>query len=90
MFQKPVIGNKNCSAVASLISDGVNGFLCEKSEEMTQKIQLLLENRALRENFGKNGYELTVKEYTWDRIADKVLAVYQRLQSQYDGGPIAL
>lgn len=79
MFKKPVIGNRNCSAVSSLIKDGVNGFLCENSKEVAEKIKLLLENKSLIEHLGRNGYELTVSKYTWQNMADKVLDVYKKV-----------
>jgi glycosyltransferase involved in cell wall biosynthesis len=82
MREKPVIGYKNCGAVASLISDGEDGFLCETDEEVAKKIIQILENPSLGKTLGKAGRKKTLESYTWDIISKKALEQYEKIIKQ--------
>ncbi len=77
--KKPVIGNINCGPVAELIESGVDGFLCRDTEEIADRIKKLLEDRELAEKMGENGFKKVMGNYTWDKVADKVYAVYDNV-----------
>lgn len=74
---KPVIGYKHCGAVTSLISDGVDGFLCDSDEDVARRIMDLLDNPDLCRRLGAAGEQKTLAHYTWDIIGAKALAHYQ-------------
>ncbi|MFN7920335.1 MAG: glycosyltransferase family 4 protein [Bryobacteraceae bacterium] len=74
---KPVIGNVNCPAVASLIDDGVDGFLCSDAKSIAQRINLLLGDAALRNSMGQAGKKKVLEKYTWDRVAETVHDLYR-------------
>ena len=82
MAKKPVIGNRACSAVADLIADGEDGFLCGDALECAEKIAALIVDPDLARRFGERGHDKAMREYTWDTIGDKVAAIYARVSTE--------
>jgi glycosyltransferase involved in cell wall biosynthesis len=74
---KPVIGNATCGAAASLIDDGVDGFLCRDAREISSAAHRLLSDPALAARMGSAGRVKTLSDYTWDRVADRALDALQ-------------
>ncbi len=70
---KPVIGNLACGAAASLIDDGVDGFLCRDAGEIATAARRLIEDPALGFRMGAAGRAKTLDHYTWERVADRAL-----------------
>jgi glycogen(starch) synthase len=70
---KPVIGNLVCGAAASLIDDGVDGFLCRDAREIAAAARRLIEDPALSSRMGAAGRAKTLAHYTWERVADRAL-----------------
>jgi glycosyltransferase involved in cell wall biosynthesis len=77
--KKPVIGNSNCGAVASLIDHGVDGLLCSDKTEVRRAIRQLLEDKKISDQFGARGYEKVMERYTWDKISEQVYQCYNNL-----------
>lgn len=77
--KKPVIGNRNCGAVASLIDDEWNGLLCSNLKELQIAIKRLLGDEMYAATLGENGYEKVVENYTWDNVANHALSCYKDL-----------
>jgi glycosyltransferase involved in cell wall biosynthesis len=77
--KKPVIGNSNCGAVASLIDHGVDGLLCSDTTEVCRAIRQLLEDKKISDQFGARGYEKVIERYTWDKISEQVYQCYNNL-----------
>ena len=58
--------------------DGVNGFLCDNTpESLFEKLKLLLDNKELAENAGKNAKESI--PISWESIMNKALKRYEAL-----------
>lgn len=74
--RKPVIGNRSCGPVASLIDDGENGYLCSAPAEIAGRIAQLLANPQLAASLGQAGYHKVATRYTWDAIAKTVRELY--------------
>lgn len=74
--KKPVIGNIYCGAVASLIDNGIDGFLCKDVEEIADRIEWLLDKNDLAKKLGEKGFRKVVDNYTWEKVADKVYRTY--------------
>lgn len=72
--EKPVIGG-NSGGVSDAVVDGVTGFLVNPmdSDEIAEKLILLLSDPQLSQKLGKQGRERIEKSYTWDRISKKML-----------------
>lgn len=75
----PVISTR-AGGVMSLIKDGYNGFLVHvrKSQEIADKVNILLANDKLREKMAERSYDMVVKRYTWGRIAEQFTAIYKK------------
>jgi len=79
MRQKPVIGNTLCKPVASLIRDGVDGYVCASAKEIADRIKHLVGDPDLARRLGEAGYRRVMEQYTWDTIASKVYCVYNEI-----------
>jgi len=79
-YRKPVIG-ANIASVASIITDGVNGFLVEpyRVEPLVKCLTHLLEHPELAKRMGESGYKRLIQRYTVERIADIVEGTYARV-----------
>jgi glycosyltransferase involved in cell wall biosynthesis len=77
--KKPVIGNKGCGAVTSLIDDGVDGILCANDVDVAAAVIRLLSDYNLSSNMGVRGYQKVVNSYTWDKVTEKIYSIYTEL-----------
>lgn len=68
--------------IPDLIKDGENGFLVEPNnpEMLAQKIKGLMENKTLREKFGKAGREWVSKNYEWNDGIKKFAQLFLELK----------
>ncbi|OGG23879.1 hypothetical protein A3A79_01605 [Candidatus Gottesmanbacteria bacterium RIFCSPLOWO2_01_FULL_43_11b] len=75
----PVIATRK-GGVASIVKDGYNGFLvrARNAKEIAEKVNLLLENDALRQKMTERAYETVASKFTWDKIAEKFARIYHR------------
>ncbi|UCC39587.1 MAG: glycosyltransferase family 4 protein [Candidatus Aminicenantes bacterium] len=78
-FNKPVIGCR-IPPVAEVITDEVDGCLvAQEPKEIAEKIIFLLENEETSNQMGAAGKKKVEERYTWQRIANRVETVYERL-----------
>jgi starch synthase len=77
--RKPVIGDSGCPAVASLIEDGVDGYVCSDAAAIADRVTDLLENPALGKSMGEAGYAKVMRKYTWPAVATRVKAIYEQV-----------
>jgi glycosyltransferase involved in cell wall biosynthesis len=80
--RKPVVGNRFCGPVASLIQNGENGFLCADAVEIAAAIVRLIADPALAHKMGQAGFERVIRRYTWDVIAGRVQELYSQLAAR--------
>ena len=80
MWEKPVIGAR-AGGVVDLIDEGVDGFLVDfdRTEELADKIEKLWQNPNLRQRLGKSGKEKVLHKYTWSKLFQKLLPLYEEL-----------
>ena len=78
--QKPVIGSR-IGAIPAVIDEGVDGLLIEHRsvEDLIGVLKKLIEQPEYRQELGRNGYQKTVTNYTWDIVAGKFREVYMRI-----------
>lgn len=67
----PTIASWN-NELATVIKDGVDGFLCKNSEEWTNKLQQLVKNENLRKQIAHDAHERVMKEYMTDDMEMEV------------------
>ncbi len=76
----PVVVSK-CAGSAEVIQDNVNGLLLEDSDDpkiIAAKVSRLFDDIALTKRVAKNAQK-TVEQYSWDRMAGKVMKVYEEV-----------
>jgi glycosyltransferase involved in cell wall biosynthesis len=75
----PVVSTRS-GGISSLVKDGYNGYLVKmrNSAEIASRVNELLANEALCEKMGERSYELVLKKFTWDKLADQFLQIYKK------------
>jgi len=79
---KPVIAS-NLPGVRTVVCHEVDGFLVEPRnvDELTSRIQSLVDNVDMRRRFGESGRKKIVRSYDWSVIGRKLENVYREVLS---------
>ncbi|GAB4222169.1 MAG: glycosyltransferase family 4 protein [Francisella sp.] len=66
-----------------IIEDGKNGYLvdCNSSEQVAEKLEILMSDDDLRHQIAQNGYNLVTSKYTIQKEAEGIQKVYDKLLS---------
>lgn len=77
----PVVAS-NLEGIADALQNEKNGILVETRniDAFVSEIQKLAKDEALRKKFGKKARVFTLREYSWQKIADQYIDIYQRLE----------
>lgn len=72
----------NISGNNEVITDGVNGLLCEKDniEEFAEKMHYLISHPDVRDRLEKNALNTYLKEYDYKLFIDKYMGIYENLE----------
>jgi len=81
MRRKPVIGSRRCGAVASVITEGVDGFLVDGASELAASVEAVLGAPDLAQKMGEAGRKKAESRYRWSEIAERVEEVYREVAS---------
>jgi glycosyltransferase involved in cell wall biosynthesis len=81
MRGKPVLGNRLCGPVASVIADGVDGFLCADVAEFAARMRQLIDEPDAAAAMGRAGQAKALERYTWDRIGLRVYELCEDLSA---------
>ena len=73
-------------AIADIIDDGRTGFLCEKKnpEDLANKIEILLNDEALRKQMGVEGRKKYEREYTLERFEQRFVQCLKSVLSDVE------
>lgn len=84
MASKPVIAS-NHGGLSEILLNNKTGFLVSPNDEnqLSEAISKLIENPSLRTEFGKNGYERAIKEFSIEKHVQQFEAVFQNLQDNF-------
>jgi len=76
----PIVATRN-GGPSEVITSGENGYLVEPTnrEELADALVRVLGDEAERQRLGRNAHRLVAERYTWPRIADETLRIYQEL-----------
>lgn len=79
-FKKPVIVT-NVGSIAEAVDDNETGFVIppRDSEALASSVVKLLKNDSSRKSMGEKGYEKMIDEFSWAKVSNKVLQVYDEL-----------
>lgn len=82
----PVIGS-SAGGIPDFLKDGETGLICEKenSEDLAEKIKILLEDENLRLKLARNGRKLVEEKYNWDTIAGRMRDIYHEIINRHSG-----
>jgi spore coat protein SA len=75
-----VIGS-NRGGIPEIIMDGQTGYLADPTNinELADKINTLIESPKLRDQFGKSARKYMESKFSWNRVADEIEALYDKL-----------
>lgn len=75
-YKKPIVAI-GVGGIPEMVRDGFNGFISSPdSSELAEKIKILLENKNIAENFVNNSYKEIIEKYSWDKVADSYINIY--------------
>jgi len=76
--RKPVIA-ANAGAVPDLVRDGENGLLVPFGDvpSLSAAIRRLLDDDELSRRFGEAGYEIAMRDYTWEAVHERVKQAFE-------------
>ncbi|MCK4791247.1 MAG: glycosyltransferase family 4 protein [Desulfobacteraceae bacterium] len=77
---KPVVATRS-GGIPELIEDGRSGLLVDRddSDALAGAILRLLNDKNLRESMGKAGRERVLEKFTWDKVANDLMKLYQSI-----------
>ncbi|QQS35530.1 MAG: glycosyltransferase [Ignavibacteriales bacterium] len=77
---KPVIAT-NGGGTPEIVEDGVTGFLVDEdsSEQLTEKIQYLLNQPELRKSMGEAGRKKVKNEFSIEQMVNKTIELYKEV-----------
>lgn len=77
---KPVVAT-NVGGIASIVRDGVNGFLVEPSRHqlLVEPVLRLLKDKALYQKMAHSGRETVIERFSIDGMSDKARGVYKEV-----------
>jgi D-inositol-3-phosphate glycosyltransferase len=79
----PVVASE-VGGLAFLVQDGITGYTVpvDEPDALAEKLTVLIEDAALRARMGKQAAHFA-QEYAWERIAKKMLNVYEMTLREY-------
>lgn len=71
----------NLGQMGEVIDDGNTGLLVETGSvaDLTEKLLFLIERPELRKEMGAKAREIVLENYTWQRNAERIIALYREL-----------
>jgi len=78
MYEKPVIGNQRCPAVASLVRHGHDGLLGNSVAAFADAVHGLLKNPGTGRKLGRRGREKVFREYSWNTIIKRMETAFEK------------
>jgi glycosyltransferase involved in cell wall biosynthesis len=76
----PVVASR-VGGIPELVGDGDSGFLVQPGdpEELAEKIERLMLDDSLRRRMAARGAQVVQEQFTWEKVADRLLRVYRRV-----------
>jgi glycosyltransferase involved in cell wall biosynthesis len=78
-FKKPVVVT-DVGSVPEAVEEGKTGFIVppRDSEALAQAVIRLLRDEKLRRQMGENAYKKLKEDFSWDKIAQRTIEVYEK------------
>jgi glycosyltransferase involved in cell wall biosynthesis len=77
----PVVAT-DIPGIREAVTSGKNGFLIGMNDEieLASKLQYLLDNKALRTQYGREGREIVFQNFSWDIVTEKLCQIYKEIE----------
>jgi glycosyltransferase involved in cell wall biosynthesis len=82
---KPVLANGRTDVLRGQCRRSNGGLWYGNYEEFRESLLLLLANDDLRRQLGENGRRFFFENYAWDRIIEKYMSIFARLDAAHKG-----
>ena len=81
-FGVPVVATRK-GGLPEIVQDGLTGYLvdAEAPQQLAEKLRVLIENAALRQKMGDAARQHARQQFTQDRMAQQVEAIFTRAQA---------
>jgi glycosyltransferase involved in cell wall biosynthesis len=78
--QVPVIATL-VGGIPDFLKDKETGLFCEVNnpKSIAEKVQLLREDSQLKKKVVQNGYEMVIKDYSWESVAENMNNIFNKL-----------
>lgn len=88
--RRPVVATR-VGSIPEVVDDNVTGYLVEPGDEhgLAQAVVRLLQNDDLREKMSRQAEEKLSRDLSWESIANKTLAVYEKARQPRQDVPPA-
>lgn len=85
LYKKVPVVSTRVGVVSEAIEDGKNGFIAEVGDynELANKIEILLNDEALKESFKEISYQKFLDNFTTEKLGVNTFKVYQEVLSKY-------
>ncbi|MGQ9594799.1 MAG: glycosyltransferase [Anaerolineae bacterium] len=79
-YRKPVIGS-DVGGIPDIVEDGLSGLLVPPGdpEALAQALQRVLDDPALAQRLGEEGFRYVAEKFAWEHIADQMAALYREV-----------
>ena len=69
---------------SAVVENGVQGLLFEPENpvDLSEKIEVLLQNSTMRQSLGKAG-PIRASKFSWENIASQILSYYEETRSEW-------
>ena len=80
--ETPVVAT-SVGGIPEIVVHNNTGYLVKKNEikKLADRINIIVEDEQLREKFGTNSRRRVEKYFTWQKVADRTLRVYEKIKS---------
>ncbi|HEX8493365.1 MAG TPA: glycosyltransferase family 4 protein [Pyrinomonadaceae bacterium] len=85
-FGLPVVATRK-GALPEIVQDGLTGYLvdAEAPQQLAEKLRALIEDKALRRRMGDAARQHALEQFTQDRMAQQVEAIFTRAEAATRG-----
>ena len=74
-----VVANQKMGSVPFLIKNEENGLMYKNYKDLENKVKILLNNKSLREKYGKNAYTYITQKWTSDIAAQNLIELFESI-----------
>jgi glycosyltransferase involved in cell wall biosynthesis len=81
MAMKKAIVAPDVPPIREIIEDGKTGILFERGDSSgaTKAVEKLVQDEALRDQLGRRAHEIALRNYTWERRADRIVEIAESM-----------